>query len=99
MMKLLVTLTAVLVAVGAYAQGKLGFQVNTTQLIYMTPGTPDHALNPADVGKTIGGFALAGSSLYTGVGSTIASLAGAPTFTVALFGGATAGSLTQVATT
>ena len=99
MKKLLVILTATLVCVGAFGQGKLAFQVDTTQLIYMTTGTPDHQLNPADVGKQVAGFPLAGSSLYTGAGSTIASLAGNPSFTAALYAGTSAGSLSQVATT
>ena len=90
MKKLLVSLTAALLCVGAFGQGKLAFQVDTTQLIYMTT---------ADVGKTVAGFPLAGSSLYTGAGSTLSSLAGAPSFTAALFGGATAGSMTLQATT
>ena len=56
-------------------------------------------LNPGDAGKTVAGFPLAGSSLYTGAGSTVASLAGAPSFTVGLWGGTTAGSMTLQATT
>lgn len=100
MKKLLVTLTAAVVAVGAFGQGKLAFQVDTTQLIYMTTqNTATIGLNPLDVGKTVAGFPLAGSSLYSGAGSTVASLAGAPSFTVALFGGTAAGSLTLQATT
>lgn len=97
MKKLLVTLTLAMVAVGAFAQGKLSFQVDSTQLIYMT--TDFAKMNPTDVGKSVGGFTLAGSTLYSGAGSTAASLAGAPSFTVGLFGGATAGALTLQAST
>ena len=81
----------------AFAQGKLAFVNNSDQLIYMT--TDKNKMAPADANKVVGGSPLAGSSLYTGAGSTIASLAGAPSFTVALFAGATANSLSQVATT
>ena len=97
MKKGLLTLTTILISVGAFAQGKLLFQVDSTQLIYMT--THSGRMNPYDVGKTVAGFPLAGSSLYTGAGSTVASLAGAPSFTAALFAGATAGSLSEVVTT
>ena len=100
MKKLLVILTATLVCVGAFGQGKLAFQVDTTQLIYMTTeNTALKSLAPGDLGKTVAGFPLAGSSLYSGAGSTIASLAGAPSFTAALYAGTSAGSLSQVATT
>ena len=79
----------------AFPQGKLAFINNSDNLIYFTTDTT--RLTPADVGKTVGGFPLAGSSLYTGAGGTIAALVGAPSFTVALFAGATANSLSQVA--
>jgi hypothetical protein len=94
MKKLLITMTATLVCVGAFGQGKLAFVNGPDQLIYMIPDAS--WMNPADVGKTVNGFPLAGSSLYTGTGGTIASLAGAPSFSVALFAGATANSLSQV---
>lgn len=97
MKKLLLIAAATLVCVSVMAQGKLAFQVNTTQLIYMTTDTGQ--MNPADAGKTVGGFALAGSSLYTGAGGTIASLDGAPTLIAGLWGGADAGSLTLQTTT
>jgi len=97
MKKGLLTLTTLLISIGAFGQGKLAFQVDSTQLIYMTTDT--FHMNLADLGKSVGGFPLAGSSLYTGAGSTVASLAGAPSFTAALFAGATAGSLSEVATT
>jgi hypothetical protein len=97
MKKLLVILTATLVCAGAFGQGKLTFANNSDQLIYMTTDTTKVAAG--DAGKTVNGFALAGSSLYSGASSTISSLAGGPTFTAALFAGTTAGSLSQVATT
>jgi hypothetical protein len=81
----------------AFAQGKLGFFNDPTRLIYFTPD--NWALAWPDADKIVGGFPLAGSSAYTGPGSTIAALAGFPSFTVGLFGGATAGSLTLRATT
>jgi hypothetical protein len=97
MKKLLLTMTAALVCVGAFGQGKLAFQLYTTGLIYFTTDTTQ--LLPADASKQVGGFALAGSGAYTGAGSTIASLAGSPSFVVALYGGATAGSLSLQTTT
>lgn len=81
----------------ALGQGKLRFDNDSSRLIYITS---DFAwLAWPDLGKTVAGFQLAGSSAYTGAGSTIAALAGSPSFTVGLFGGATAGSLTLRATT
>jgi hypothetical protein len=88
-------MTATLVCVGVFGQGKLLFQVDTTQLIYFTTST--WGLHLANAYRVVGGYPLAGSSLYTGAGGTIASLAGAPSFTAALFAGATAGSLSEVA--
>jgi hypothetical protein len=79
----------------AFAQGKLAFVNNSDQLIYMT--TDKTTMVPADANRVVGGLPLAGSSLYTGAGGTIAALAGAPSFTVALFAGATANSLSMVA--
>jgi hypothetical protein len=96
MKKLLVTLTATLVCVGAFAQGKLAFALNTTGIIYFTTDTT-HLL-PAD-NKAVAGYQLAGSGAYGGTSSTIASLAGSPAFTVALYGGASAGSLSLLTTT
>jgi hypothetical protein len=92
MKKLLVTLTVATVAVGAFGQGKLALQNNINQLVYMTTDTTK--MVAADVGKSVGGFTLAGSSLYTGAGSTVASLTGAPSFTVGLFGGTAADNMT-----
>jgi hypothetical protein len=97
MKKLLVTLTVAMVAVGAFGQGKLSFQVDSTQLIYLTTDTTK--LLPTDATNRAAGFKIAGSTLYTGAGGTVASLAGAPSFTVGLFGGATAGALTLQAST
>ncbi len=97
MKKLLITLTATLVCAGAFGQGKLAFMNNTDQLIYFS--TDVLMFNPADIGKTVGGFALAGSSVYSGAGGTMAALAGAPTLIAGLWAGATAGTLTLVAIT
>jgi hypothetical protein len=91
---LLITITATLVGVAAFAQGKLEFINNTDNLIYFTTST--RYLHPEDVGKTVGGFPLAGSSAYTGTGSTIAALAGSPTFLAVLWAGPSAGSLSFV---
>jgi hypothetical protein len=108
MKKLLIAATVSLVCVGAFAQGKLSFDINSDNLIYLTTDAA-HIL-PADLASTsdngfgAGALPLAGSALYTGLGlnntpGTVASLAGSPTFTVALFGGASAGSLTLQTTT
>ena len=86
-----------LVCVGVFAQGKLQFANNIDNLIYFTTDTTQ--LAAADVGKTVGGFALAGSSAYTGAGSTIAALAGTPTLVAGLWAGAAAGSLSFVTAT
>ena len=97
MKKGLLTLTTLLISVSAFGQGKLLFQVDSTQLIYIT--TDWNKMSLPDYAKAVAGFPLAGSSLYTGAGSTVASLSGSPSFTVGLWGGATAGSLTLQATT
>jgi hypothetical protein len=97
MKKLLITATATLVCVGAFAQGTLSFGNNSDQLIYLT--TDKTHLLAADGAMTVAGAALAGSSLYSGAGGTMASLTGTPSFTAALFAGPTAGSLALVATT
>src|ERR1035437_739818 len=81
----------------ALGQGKLRFDNDSSRLIYITSDVTWLAW--PDVGKSVGGFPLAGSSAYTGAGSTIAALAGSPSFVAALYGGATAGSLTLRATT
>jgi hypothetical protein len=98
---LLITITATLVCVAAFGQGKLEFMNNTDNLIYFTTGTLDSrgfgfVMMPADVGKTVGGFPLAGSSAYTGAGSTIAALAGSPTLVAGLWAGTSPGSLSFV---
>ena len=97
MKKLVLTLTATLVCLGAFAQGKLAFVNNNDQLIYFS--YDKGKLVPADKDKVVGGVALAGSSLYTGVGSTIAALANTPTLVAALFGGTSSSSLTRLTTT
>jgi hypothetical protein len=97
MKKLLIGATTMLVCVGVFAQGKLQFINNIDNLIYFT--TDSTKLAAADVGKTVGGFSLAGSSAYTGAGSTIAALAGSPTLVAGLWGGLAAGSMTLQTTT
>jgi len=101
MKKLLITATVTLVCVGAFAQGKLQFQNNIDNLIYFstaaagaTPGTL-----AADASTQVGGFAIAGSSAYTGAGSTIAALAGTPTLIAGLYAGTSSSSLSLVTTT
>jgi len=95
MKKLLLVAAATLVGVGAFAQGKLQFIVDSDNLIYLTTATsgflPGDATKTADamVGSPV---LLPGSSLYTGVGSTAAALGG--TWVVSLLGGASAGSMT-----
>jgi hypothetical protein len=97
MKRLLITMTAALLYVGAFAQGKLQFMNNTDNLIYFTTDTRIFA--PGDVGKTVGGFPLAGSSAYTGPGSTIAALADSPTLIAGLWAGTSPGSLSFVTST
>ena len=96
MKKLLITAAVTLVCVGAFAQGKLSFINNSDNLIYFST-TASAPLIPgilaADAGTVVGGFALPGSGAYTGTGSTIASLAGAPTLVAALWGGTSGDSL------
>jgi hypothetical protein len=96
MKKLLITAAATLVCVGAFAQGKLALINAANQLIYFTTDTTK--LLPADAAKTVNGFTVPGSTLSSTASGNIASLAGAPSFTVALFAGATASSLSQVGT-
>jgi hypothetical protein len=94
---MVITIMATLVCVAAFGQGKLEFINNTDNLIYFT--TTTYMLATADVGKTVGGFPLAGSSAYTGAGSTIDALAGTPTFIAGLWAGYSAGSMTLKTTT
>jgi len=97
MKKLLIGATAMLVCVGVFAQGKLSFINNTDNLIYFTTNTKD--LVAADASKTVAGFALAGSGLYTGAGSTIAALSGSPTIIAGLWAGTSSSSLSLQTTT
>jgi hypothetical protein len=97
MKNLLITIMATLVCVAAFGQGKLQFMNNTDNLIYFTTNT--NFLLPGDVGRAVGGFPLAGSSAYTGAGSTIAALAGSPTLIAGLWAGYSAGSMTLQTTT
>jgi len=95
MKKILLVAAATLVSVGAFAQGKLAFEVASDNLIYLTTATsgfrPGDATKTADWGMGAGPIALPGSSLYTGANSTAAALGG--TWVVSLLGGASAGSL------
>jgi len=97
MKKLLLTATATLVCFGVFAQGKLAFQNASDQLVYFT--TDKSKMATGDANKTVGGFALAGSGLYTGAGGTIASLAGTPSLVAGLWAGSTAGNMVRVTTT
>lgn len=96
MKKLLLIAAATLVCAGAFAQGKLSFQVNSDNLIYITTDVtkmaPGDATKTADWGLGGGPVALPGSSLYVGAGSTGAALGG--NWVVSLFGGTSAGSMT-----
>jgi hypothetical protein len=109
MKKLLIVAAATLVSVGAFAQGKLLFDVNSDNLIYFTTDTTKligaDKNATADNGYGAGALPLAGSTLYTGQGlnstpGTIQTQVGAPSgFTVALYGGASSSSLTLQTTT
>src|SRR5512142_1266402 len=69
----LVTIAATLVCTTVFGQGKLGFRNGDLQhLIYFATDTT--LLAPADANKTVNGYPLAGSGLYTGPGSTIEAL-------------------------
>jgi len=101
MKKLLLVAAATLVCVGAFAQGKLSFDINSNNLIYITTDTTK--MLAADVTKTAdnqfgaGLVALPGSSLYSGVNSTAAALGG--TWVVSLYGGVSSSSLSLQTTT
>jgi PEP-CTERM motif len=101
MKKLLLIAAATLVCVGAYAQGKLSFQVSTDNLIYLTTDTTKFingdATKTADWGGNGAAVALPGSSLYSGAGSTAGAIGG--TWVVSLMGGTSAGSMTVQTTT
>jgi len=92
----------------AFAQGKLSFDIDSDNLIYLTTDTtmllPQDATATADTGFGGGLLVLPGQSLYTGLGAggapgALASLWGSPTLTVALYGGASSNSLSLQATT
>jgi hypothetical protein len=97
MKKLLITAAALLVCVGAFAQGKLSFDINSDNVIYLTTDTTKlltgDAAKTADNGFGAGAIPIRGSSLYTGLGlnntpGTVEALGGV-SFVVALYGGAT----------
>jgi hypothetical protein len=87
----------------AFAQGRLQFDIDQNHLIYfpadMSMLKVADWCKTADNGGGAGPFPIEGSGLYTGPGSTIAALSGSPSFVAALYGGATAFSLTLQATT
>jgi len=87
----------------AFAQGRLQFDIDENHLIYFSTDRSKQVLADwcatADNGGGAGPFPIEGSGLYTGPGSTIAALWGSPTFVAALYGGATASSMTLQATT
>ena len=98
-MKNLLSLSLVLTTTTlAFAQGKLRFCNGNDNLIYLSPSIAC-SYAPGDAGKTVGGFPLTGSSLYTGAGGTMASLAGPPTLIAGLWGGTSPSSMTLRATT
>jgi hypothetical protein len=98
MKNLLITITATLVCVGAYGQGKLAFMTDDLQhLIYFA--TDKALLAPADANTIVNGYPLAGSGLYTGPDSTIAALAGSPTIIAGLWAGTSDSSLSLQITT
>jgi hypothetical protein len=80
-----------------FAQGKLAFVNSGDQPVYFS--SDKTMLRGDDAYKTVGGFALAGSSLYTGAGGTIASLAGSPSIIASLWAGTSASSMTRRTTT
>lgn len=86
MKKLLITMTATLVCVGAFAQGKVGFAASSDHLVYLT----------TDTSKIVAGD---GSAAGKGLNSTlIGSLAGAPSIVADLYAGTSATSLTKMTT-
>jgi hypothetical protein len=82
MKKLFITLAVTLVCVGAFAQGKLSFANDSTRLVYFS--TDVTKLNTGDAAKANNAVTAA----------LISSLSGAPSWTVALWGGTSANSLT-----
>ena len=106
MKKTLLIAAATLVSVGAFAQGKLAFDINSDNVIFFTSDASKmlaaDRTTTADTGYGNGALILAGQSLYTGNGTTpgaVASLETPTTFIVALYGGSSAGSMTLQTTT
>jgi hypothetical protein len=107
MKKLLITMSATLVCVGAFGQGWVGFQNDINNLIYFTTDTTKllagDVAKTADNGGGAGAFPLAGSGLYTGNGGnstagSIASLATPTTFIASLWAGTSSSSLSLMTT-
>jgi hypothetical protein len=97
MKKLLLTAVATMVCFGVFAQGKLAFINGDNQLIFFT--TDKTKMVAADANKTVNGAALAGQTLYTGAGGSIASLAGAPSIIAGLWAGTAPTNMVRVTTT
>lgn len=105
MKKLILTMSAALVCVGAFGQGKINFQnADNLHLIYFTTDTTK--LAAGDATNTFnnlytGNYGLAGSGAFTGTAgnSTIGSLRGSPSFIVDLYAGTSSTSLSKVTTT
>src|SRR5438105_5601801 len=85
MKKTLVTLTATLICVGAFAQGKIAFKNDSVHLVYLTTDTA--LLKAADQSKA-GGLPNAGGTLPSGV-----------TLVADLYGGTSSAALVFQATT
>jgi len=83
MKKILVTLTATLVCVGAFAQGKIAFENDSLHLYYYST---DGNLRPADAG-------------LAGTGASSANMPAGVTLVVDLYGGTSSSSLALVSTT
>ena len=103
MNKPFLTLTLTLLCTASPGQGWVRFDINSDDLIYFT--TDKSWLYYEDANRSVGGYPLAGSSLYTGPAfdrvspGTIMSLAGSPTFVAALYAGTSAGSMSLLTTT
>ena len=104
MKKLLIAAAVTLVSVGAFAQGKLSFDINSDNLIYFTTSTSGglrmlagDSATTYDSGYGAGAILLAGQSLQTG--GTIAALGRPTTFTAGLMAGTSAGSLSLITST
>jgi hypothetical protein len=105
MKKLLLTMTGILVCVGAFGQGVFNFSIGSDNLMYFTTDTTKllgtDATILADNGYGGGPVLLPGSTLYVGDGlnatpGTIAQLSTPTTFVVSLWYGSSSSSLAMV---